>query len=102
MLVVRPRGAHVSNKFDHLWQEHIKPKLATQVVINSGKNPMDWTELKNIPQDFADGSDDVGGGDTSGLQARVTGDCSSVAPPSAGITTVNSDGSVVFDPDDVA
>jgi hypothetical protein len=101
-LLVGPVGAHVPDKFGHLWQVHIKPKLGEPGTINSAKNPVDWTKLKNVPEGFADGIDDVGGGgDTSGLQARVTGDCSSVGPPGAGITAVNSDGSVVCDPDDV-
>jgi hypothetical protein len=41
-------------------------------TINSPDNPVDWTRLKNVPADFADGSDDVGGsgaGDGHSLDA---------------------------------
>jgi hypothetical protein len=39
-------------------------------TINSPSNPVDWTQLKNVPAGFADGTDDVGGaGDGYSLDA---------------------------------
>ena len=39
-------------------------------TINSPTNPVDWTQLKNVPAGFADGADDVGGsGDGHSLDA---------------------------------
>lgn len=59
---IAPAGAHVNGSFRHLWRNHIKPKLATSGSINDPGNPVDWTKLKGVPSDFADGVDDVGGG----------------------------------------
>ncbi|HYW68980.1 MAG TPA: hypothetical protein VE960_05190 [bacterium] len=45
-------------------------ELSTPGTINSSSNPVDWTRLKNVPYDFADGTDDVGGsGDGHSLDA---------------------------------
>ncbi len=39
-------------------------------TINDAGNPVDWTKLKNVPADFADGIDDIGGtGDGHSLDA---------------------------------
>ena len=39
-------------------------------VINTPSNPVDWTNLKNVPAGFADGTDDTGGaGDGHSLDA---------------------------------
>ena len=39
-------------------------------TINDPSNPVDWTQLKNVPAGFADGADDVGGsGDGHSLDA---------------------------------
>jgi hypothetical protein len=38
-------------------------ELNTPGVINDASNPVNWTRLKNVPADFADGTDDVGGAD---------------------------------------
>jgi hypothetical protein len=61
MLMISPAGAHVTSSFSHLYNTHIKPKLANPGTINSANNPVDWTKLKGVPADFADGVDDTGG-----------------------------------------
>jgi hypothetical protein len=49
------------------WQ---KEELQTPGTLNTAGNPMDWTKLKGVPSDFADGTDDVGGaGDGHSLDA---------------------------------
>jgi hypothetical protein len=106
-LLVAPVGAHVKKEFGHLWKKHIKPKLSSPGTINKAKNPLNWTKLKNVPADFADGTDNVAGGagggditsvtagsgvtgggesgdvslgaDFSAVQARVSDDC--IPPP---------------------
>lgn len=61
-LLASPSGAHVPpGQFDHVWEEHIKPRLAEGGQINRDSNPVDWTRLKNVPTDFADGIDNIGG-----------------------------------------
>jgi hypothetical protein len=58
--MITPAGAHVTDSFKHLWNKHIKPKLANPGTINASGNPVDWTKLKGVPSGFADGTDDVG------------------------------------------
>jgi hypothetical protein len=65
-LLLSPAGAHVTGSVRHLWRQHIKPKLSTPGVLNAPGNPVDWTRLKGVPSDFADGIDDTGGGGGSG------------------------------------
>ena len=49
------------------WQ---KDELQTPGTLNAGGNPVDWTRLKGVPGDFADGTDNVGGvGDGHSLDA---------------------------------
>ena len=109
LALTNPVSAHVGSEVKHLWKEHLKPKLAKPGEINKASNPVDWTKLKNVPADLADG-DDVGSGDitsvaagpgltggatagdatlavdTSTVQSRITGSCAqdkalqSVAP----------------------
>jgi hypothetical protein len=43
-----------------------KEELNTPGTLNAGDNPVDWTKLKGVPADFADGVDDVGGGAADG------------------------------------
>jgi hypothetical protein len=49
--------AHVGGTFSHLWNQHIKPRLATPGTLNAAGNPVDWTKLKGVPAGFADGQD---------------------------------------------
>ena len=60
-LMITPAGAHITDSFTHLFNKHIKPKLANPGTINDSTNPVDWSKLKNVPAAFADGTDDVGG-----------------------------------------
>lgn len=72
VIMISPAGAHVTSSFNHLFNTHIKPKLANVGVINNPANPVDWTKLKGVPADFADGVDDVGpagGGDITAVNA---------------------------------
>lgn len=115
-------GAHVNSKFGHLWKEHIKPKLSKAGTINTDTNPIDWTQLKNVPAEIADGQDAVGegggggditsvnagsgltGGATSGdaslavdpatIQSRIGGSCGTTSA----IGQVNADGTVQCNP----
>jgi hypothetical protein len=41
---------------------YAKDSLATPGSLNDPANPVDWTRLKNVPDGFADGTDDGGGG----------------------------------------
>lgn len=61
LLLITPALAHVDG-FRHLWNDHIKPKIANPGTINNANNPVDWTKLKNVPAGFADGVDDAGAG----------------------------------------
>ena len=65
-LLITPAGAHVTGSFRHLWRDHIKPRLANVGTLNAPTNPVDWTKLKGMPSDFADGIDDTGGGGGGG------------------------------------
>jgi hypothetical protein len=70
-LLITPAGAHVTAGFRHLWRQHIKPKLSTPGSLNDPANPVDWTRLKGVPGDFADGIDDSGGGGGGNLQVEI-------------------------------
>jgi hypothetical protein len=71
-LLISPAGAHVTGSFRHLWRDHIKPRLANAGSLNAPSNPVDWTKLKGVPPDFADGIDDTGGGGGGGnLQVEI-------------------------------
>jgi hypothetical protein len=49
---------------------YTRNELEAPGTINTGSNPVDWTKLKNVPEGFADGTDDVGGlGDGHSLDA---------------------------------
>lgn len=60
-LMITPAGAHITDSFTHLFKKHIKPQLANPGTINDAGNPVDWTKLKSVPADFADGVDNTGG-----------------------------------------
>jgi hypothetical protein len=48
-----------------------RDSLGTVGTLNDGSNPVDWTRLKGVPGDFADGVDDMGGaGDGHSLDAE--------------------------------
>jgi len=56
----------------HLHDEryYSQDRLNTPGTINQGSNPVDWTNLKNVPAGFADGTDEGGGaGDGHSLDA---------------------------------
>lgn len=59
-LAMAPAQGHVTKKFGHLWNNHLKPRLAAAGTINDPANPIDWTRLKNVPASIADGDDEVG------------------------------------------
>jgi len=40
-------------------------RLSTVGTINTADNPVDWSQLKNVPAGFADGVDNTGGGTSS-------------------------------------
>lgn len=65
---VSPASGHVTQKFGHLWNKHIKPMLATEGTINESRNPVDWTKLKGVPASIADGDDEVGAQGPAGPQ----------------------------------
>jgi len=81
--------------------------LANGGTINADSNPMQWTKLKGVPTDFADGTDDVGPAYAAGagltlagitfsvdpaqMQRRITDGCA----PGASIRAIGQDGSVI-------
>jgi hypothetical protein len=56
-LFITPAGAHVTDSFNHLWEDHLKPIFGNAGTINDPGNPVHWTKLKNVPNGFADGTD---------------------------------------------
>jgi hypothetical protein len=99
-----PASAHVTNSFDHLWNDHILPLISTNDgQVNQAADPIDWTKLKSVPRGFADGVDNgltqvshsndlTGSGgrlsplaiDTNRIQRRVTTACG----PGAAINSI--------------
>ena len=57
---ISPAGAHVSERVQHLWGEHIKPRLSEPGTPNRSTNPVHWTRLKGVPNSLLDG-DDISG-----------------------------------------
>ena len=55
-----PATAHIGDGINHLWGDHIKPKLSTLGNVNSPSNPVSWTKLKSVPAGLADGVDSEG------------------------------------------
>ena len=63
-VLVPPVTAHVTERFGHLWGDHIKPRLSAEGTVNSPGNPVSWTQIKDMPDGFVDGVDSgQGGGD---------------------------------------
>lgn len=56
VLAASQAGAHDDGTTAHLWETHIAP-MADPGQINASTNPVDWTKLKGVPADFADGND---------------------------------------------
>ncbi|MDQ4025156.1 MAG: hypothetical protein M3217_06670 [Actinomycetota bacterium] len=56
-VLVPPVAAHVGERFGHLWGDHIKPRLSADGTVNSPGNPVNWGQLKDVPEGFADGVD---------------------------------------------
>jgi len=72
-LAFTPAAAHVRGGVAHIYQDHIEPKLSRDGTVNDPSNPVDWTRLKNVPVQIADGTDDrdqlegtAAGGDLTG------------------------------------
>jgi hypothetical protein len=57
LITVVPAGAHVTEDFQHLWTQHILPKIQPAGTINQNGNPVHWTKLKGVPASLADGAD---------------------------------------------
>ncbi|MFH1501882.1 MAG: hypothetical protein ABIG03_02415 [Candidatus Eisenbacteria bacterium] len=68
----------------------LKVDLATVGTINDTTNPADWTKLKGVPADFADGSDDTGPGDGHSLDASDGDPANVVAVDADGVVTIGS------------
>ena len=47
---------------DHDSRYYTQTQLNSVGTINNAGNPVDWSQLKNVPAGFADGTDDGGGG----------------------------------------
>jgi hypothetical protein len=94
VFLMTPVDAHVTRSFRHLWRDHIKPKLATAGTINDLTNPVDWTKLKGVPPDFADGVDDVGGGGGGGGGLHNV----TIVTVASGLSAVNTRGDTALCP----
>ena len=82
---------------DHDTRYHTQSTLETPGVINASGNPVDWSNLKNVPAGFADGVDDEATL-TAGTGIDVTGGLISVdlatsdgTPPNVGSNVVHWD-----------
>ncbi|HEV2756923.1 MAG TPA: hypothetical protein VG318_14240 [Actinomycetota bacterium] len=65
-ILVPPVAAHVTERFGHLWGDHIKPRLSADGTVNDPANPVSWGQLKDVPAGFADGEDASQDGDDTG------------------------------------
>lgn len=103
-LAQAPRaGAHDDGTTAHLWLDHVKP-IGVPGTINDSTNPIDWTKLKDVPADIADGTDDgvehAGSGlnhygsilyvNSDSAQRRVSASC----PSGRGIKSITKLGAV--------
>jgi hypothetical protein len=54
----------------HDGRYYLQTDLDTPGTLNQSENPVEWSRLKGVPEDFADGTDDLGGaGDGHSLDA---------------------------------
>jgi hypothetical protein len=85
-----PAVGHVTESWKHLRQKHVRPftdrryftksTLRTaDAAVNESGDPVDWTNLKGVPADLADGTDDTGG-EASGLVCSGCVETSDLAP----------------------
>jgi hypothetical protein len=70
-------GAHDDGTTAHLWTGHLEP-MGVPGTINDAANPVDWTKLKNVPPQVADGNDK--GVESAGLGLLKFGSLFSVDP----------------------
>jgi hypothetical protein len=73
VVLASPAGAGALASVREAW-EFIRPKLQTPGTINAEGNPVDWSKLRNVPSDFADGTDETGGGGTGDLSSVSAGE----------------------------
>ncbi len=52
--------ASAAGGFGPVWK-FVKSRLSAPGTINADRNPVDWSRLKNVPDGFADGVDELGG-----------------------------------------
>jgi len=61
--------AFAAASHNHDDRYYTETELDAPGTINQAANPVDWTNLKNVPAGFADGTDNVGSGDGYSLDA---------------------------------
>lgn len=61
--------AFADSGHNHDDRYYLQEELNTPGGLNNAGNPVDWTKLKSVPADFADGTDNVGPGDGHSLDA---------------------------------
>lgn len=64
-----PASMFASATHEHDVRYFTKAELSSGGTINATTNPVAWTRLKGVPAGFADGVDDVGSGDITGVTA---------------------------------
>ncbi len=79
--LLAPAGAGASASFGERFDTHVKKKLSKQGIINTATNPVHWTQLKGVPDVFADGAD-------NGL--TDINDC----PPDSAVRVIHGDATV--------
>lgn len=70
-VLVPPVAAHVTERFGHLWTDHVKPRLSAEGTVNAPGNPVNWGQLKDVPAGFADGVDATQDDDGDGVFKRT-------------------------------
>ena len=89
---------------DHDDRYYTETELNTAGTLNNPANPVDWTMLKNVPADFADGIDNTAAGGISeiiageGLSEEIAGDTKILSVTPGGIQeTMLADSAVTGD-----